>query len=110
MTQDPQNVLILNSTEIKLLLPMQECIEIMSDALQDLSRGEVIQPLRMVVRPPDAKGVMAMMPAYRRGDDLRVPDCAHSHRGPDVVQLDRFDGISADRILAALVRRILPQR
>ena len=69
MTQDPQNVLILNSTEIKLLLPMQECIEIMSDALQDLSRGEVIQPLRMVVRPPDAKGVMAMMPAYRRGDE-----------------------------------------
>ena len=39
------------------------------DALRDLSRGEVIQPLRMVVRPPDAKGVMAMMPAYRRGDE-----------------------------------------
>jgi ornithine cyclodeaminase len=68
MTHDAQQVLILNSGEIKLLLPMAECIELMSEALKDLSRGEIIQPLRSVVRPPDAKGVMAMMPAYRRGE------------------------------------------
>jgi len=67
MTQDSQKVLVLNSSEIKILLPMSECIELMSDALKDLSRGEVIQPLRMVVRPPEAKGLMAMMPAYRSG-------------------------------------------
>lgn len=46
---------------------MAECIELMSDALKDLSKGELIQPLRMIVRPPDADGVMAMMPAYRQG-------------------------------------------
>jgi ornithine cyclodeaminase len=68
MTHDSQSVLVLNSGEIKLLLPMAECIELMSEALKDLSRGEIIQPLRSVVRPPDAKGVMAMMPAYRRGE------------------------------------------
>ena len=68
MTSDSQQVLVLNSSEIKLLLPMDECIELMSNALMDLSRGEIIQPLRSVVRPPDAKGVMALMPAYRRGE------------------------------------------
>lgn len=68
MNHEYQQVLILNSGEIKLLLPMDECIELMSNALKDLSRGDIIQPLRNVVRPPDAKGVMAMMPAYRRGE------------------------------------------
>lgn len=68
MITDSQHVLVLNSSEIKLLLPMDECIELMAEALKDLSRGEIIQPLRSVVRPPDAKGVMAMMPAYRRGE------------------------------------------
>lgn len=68
MTFDSQRVLFLSSREIKLLLPVNECIELMSDALADLSRGEFLQPLRMVVRPPEARGVMAMMPAYRRGE------------------------------------------
>jgi len=64
---DSQRILVLTSSEIKLLLPMAECIELMSDALKDLSKGELIQPLRSIVRPPDADGVMAMMPAYRQG-------------------------------------------
>jgi ornithine cyclodeaminase/alanine dehydrogenase-like protein (mu-crystallin family) len=66
MDSQTQPVLVLTSSEIKSLLPMRECIEVMSDALADLSRGLLFQPLRMVVRPEEAKGVMAMMPAYRR--------------------------------------------
>lgn len=66
---EPQRVLVLTSSEIKLLLSMTECIEVMSETLKDLSRGELMQPLRMVVRPPDARGVMAMMPAYRCGPE-----------------------------------------
>ena len=42
---------------------MRECIDVMADALADLTRGAFLQPLRMVVRPPEARGVMAMMPA-----------------------------------------------
>jgi ornithine cyclodeaminase/alanine dehydrogenase-like protein (mu-crystallin family) len=64
-----QKVLVLTADEVNLLLSMEVCIELMSDALADLSRGEMLLPLRMVVRPPDARGVMAMMPAYRRGDE-----------------------------------------
>ncbi len=63
-----QKVLVLNADEVNLLLSMEVCIELMSNALADLSRGEMLLPLRMVVRPPDARGVMAMMPAYRRGE------------------------------------------
>jgi ornithine cyclodeaminase len=47
---------------------MTECIELMSDALGALARGEVFQPLRTIIRPPDARGLLGFMPAYRPGD------------------------------------------
>jgi ornithine cyclodeaminase len=62
-------ILILTHSEVEQLLPMSECIMVMEDALGALARGEMHQPLRMVVKPPDASGVIAMMPAYRSGTD-----------------------------------------
>jgi len=47
---------------------MSECIELMSDALASLARGEVYQPLRTIIRPPDARGLLGLMPAYRHGE------------------------------------------
>ena len=47
---------------------MAECIELMSDALSALAREEVYQPLRTIVRPPSARGLLGLMPAYRTGE------------------------------------------
>lgn len=47
---------------------MPECIELMSDALGALARGEVFQPLRAIIRPPEARGLLGLMPAYRHGE------------------------------------------
>ena len=47
---------------------MAECIELMSDALGALARGEVYQPLRTIIRPPEARGLLGLMPAYRHGE------------------------------------------
>lgn len=47
---------------------MHDCIELMADALSALARGEVHQPLRTIVRPPDARGLLGLMPAYRSGE------------------------------------------
>jgi ornithine cyclodeaminase/alanine dehydrogenase-like protein (mu-crystallin family) len=57
-------VLVLTYGEVRALLPMGACIEVMAGALSALARGEVYQPLRTIVRPEGAKGLMAMMPAY----------------------------------------------
>jgi ornithine cyclodeaminase len=62
-------VLVLTAAEVDAHLPMAACIEAMADALAGLARGELFQPLRMVVRPKDAAGLMAMMPAYRGGSE-----------------------------------------
>jgi ornithine cyclodeaminase len=47
---------------------MAECIELMSGALASLARGEVFQPLRTIIRPPEARGLLGLMPAYRHGE------------------------------------------
>ena len=47
---------------------MKECIAVMRDALIKLATGEVHQPLRMIVRPPDAAGGMGLMPSYVSGE------------------------------------------
>ena len=62
-------ILILNHDEVVQLLTMAECIAVMREALIRLARGQVHQPLRMIVRPPDAAGVMGLMPSYMSGDD-----------------------------------------
>jgi ornithine cyclodeaminase len=61
-------ILVLDNRQIRELLPMTECIELMADALSALARGEVFQPLRTIVRPPDARGLLGLMPAYRAGE------------------------------------------
>ncbi len=47
---------------------MHDCIELMADALSALARGEVHQPLRTIIRPPNARGLLGLMPAYRSGE------------------------------------------
>ena len=60
-------ILILNHEEVEELLPIKECIPLMREALLALAAGKVHQPLRTIVRPPDAKGVMGLMPSYMSG-------------------------------------------
>jgi ornithine cyclodeaminase/alanine dehydrogenase-like protein (mu-crystallin family) len=61
-------VLVLGYDEVSRLLPMDECIEVMEEALAALARGEMYLPLRFVVRPPNAAGFMGLMPSYRGGE------------------------------------------
>ncbi|MFY9554862.1 MAG: ornithine cyclodeaminase family protein [Blastocatellia bacterium] len=61
-------VLILTHAEVEHLLPVGDCIPVMEEALADLARGKVHQPLRMIVKPPGAAGDMALMPSYRSGE------------------------------------------
>jgi ornithine cyclodeaminase/alanine dehydrogenase-like protein (mu-crystallin family) len=61
-------ILILNHDEVVELLPMKECIALMREALIKLAAGEAYQPLRTIIRPPGAAGLMGLMPSYVSGD------------------------------------------
>ena len=62
-------VLVLTEGDVHRLLRMDACIEAMADVLAALARGEALQPLRSILRPPGAPGLMASMPAWRGGPD-----------------------------------------
>src|SRR4030095_15403217 len=62
--------LVLNADEVVQLLPIKECIEVMREALIALATGKGHQPLRTIIRPPDAKGAMGLMPSYMSVDDV----------------------------------------
>jgi ornithine cyclodeaminase/alanine dehydrogenase-like protein (mu-crystallin family) len=61
-------VRVLDEHEVRRLLPMGDCIEAMAAALAALEQGEVFNPLRFVIRPPDEPALMGLMPAHRGGD------------------------------------------
>lgn len=56
--------IIISQEEVKALLPMSECVEVMAAAMEALAEGEVILPLRPVLWLPERVGALAMMPAY----------------------------------------------
>jgi ornithine cyclodeaminase/alanine dehydrogenase-like protein (mu-crystallin family) len=58
-------LLVVGADDVKRLLPMEDCIELMASVLTDLARGAVWQPLRFVVRPPEEPSLMGLMPAHR---------------------------------------------
>jgi ornithine cyclodeaminase/alanine dehydrogenase-like protein (mu-crystallin family) len=63
------SLLVLSEHDVERLLSMDACVETMTDVLAALARGELYQPLRFVLRPPDASGLMGFMPAHRTGAD-----------------------------------------
>ena len=68
------SVLVLTHEQVESLMPMNDCLDVMAEALAGLTRGESFQPLRPVVRPPGAKGFMGLMPAWSQaqGYGLKV--------------------------------------
>lgn len=56
--------IIINQQEVKELLPMAACVEVMAAAMRALAEGQVILPLRPVLWLPEKVGALAMMPAY----------------------------------------------
>jgi ornithine cyclodeaminase len=57
-------VLVLSADDVTKLLPMRDCIQVMREALGALAQGEALVPLRMVMRLPDARGFLGVMPGY----------------------------------------------
>lgn len=57
-------MLVLARADVERLLTMPKCIALMQEALASLARGEVVLPLRTVLRVPDSPNVFALMPAY----------------------------------------------
>jgi len=56
--------IILNQQEVRQLLPMAACMDLMEQALAGLGRGEGVNPLRTAMFLPDGSGLLGTMPGY----------------------------------------------
>lgn len=57
-------MLILTRRDVERLLPMPACIRLMAETLSARARGEVVQPLRTIIRIPGGTGLFGTMPAF----------------------------------------------
>ena len=55
---------LLTHRDVRELLPMNECVDVMSTALAALSRGDMVLPLRTMMWLPEKAGLLGLMPAY----------------------------------------------
>jgi ornithine cyclodeaminase/alanine dehydrogenase-like protein (mu-crystallin family) len=77
-------VLIVNQAEVYQLLPMNECMEAMAEALAAISCGKAINPLRHILHLPDKRGLLGLMPSYMEGLNavgLKVVSVFHNNKG-----------------------------
>jgi ornithine cyclodeaminase/alanine dehydrogenase-like protein (mu-crystallin family) len=68
-------LLVLGAADVNDLLTYGECADAMRTALVAFARGEVHQPLRTIIRPPGAAGMVGLMPTY-------APASAHGVAAP----------------------------
>jgi ornithine cyclodeaminase/alanine dehydrogenase-like protein (mu-crystallin family) len=57
-------MLIIPQSLVPELLPMTECIHLMSGTLRAMAEGDAVLPLRSMVWMPDKSGLLGVMPAY----------------------------------------------
>ena len=58
------STLIIDHEQVRRLLPMAECIEVVAAALEALADGEALQPLRSCTWLPDRTGLLGVMPGH----------------------------------------------
>jgi ornithine cyclodeaminase/alanine dehydrogenase-like protein (mu-crystallin family) len=63
-------VLVLSHDDVRAALTPAACFDAMAEVLAAHARGDAYMPLRSVMRPPGAAGLMGLMPAWR-GDGAR---------------------------------------
>jgi ornithine cyclodeaminase/alanine dehydrogenase-like protein (mu-crystallin family) len=61
---------VLRGAEVRKLLPMAECVDLMQRTMIAVSEGRVVLPLRSILVMPGDRGMMGMMPGY-----LADPEC-----------------------------------
>ena len=71
----------LDEHDVAKLLTMEELIPAIAGALEDLSRGDVVQPVRTVVPIADHQGFFGLMPAYRGALGAKLVTFYPNNRG-----------------------------
>jgi ornithine cyclodeaminase len=61
------DILVVNGPEVRRLLPMNQCMDVMAQTLMALGRGDALNPLRTMMSLPEPSGLLVVMPSYMTG-------------------------------------------
>lgn len=85
-------LLVLSARDVRLALSYASCAAAMRAVLAARARGEVFQPLRSVLKPDGAAGLIGLMPAYQAGAGFGLKALCIMPGNP-AVGLDSHQGI-----------------
>jgi ornithine cyclodeaminase/alanine dehydrogenase-like protein (mu-crystallin family) len=86
------DLLVLSGGAVRSVLSYPRCADAMRAALAARARGEVFQPLRSVLKPDGAAGLMATMPSYQPGTGYGLKAITITPGNP-ALGLDTHQGI-----------------
>jgi ornithine cyclodeaminase/alanine dehydrogenase-like protein (mu-crystallin family) len=66
----PMELRVIAGSDMRKLLPYQDCVEVVAEAMRAVSAGKVLMPLRQIMPLPNRLGALGMMPGY-----LGEPEC-----------------------------------
>ena len=87
------NVLMLNRQQVKELLPMRACMDVMAKTFRAYSRGEAIQPLRSMMKVPSSGGILAPMPGYDGASQALAVKLITVFHNEDETKFDSHQGL-----------------
>jgi ornithine cyclodeaminase/alanine dehydrogenase-like protein (mu-crystallin family) len=64
------DVLVIGHADVRRLLPMAACVEVMERAFRSRAAGHTVLPLRTALRLPDRRGLLGLMPAQVEGEAI----------------------------------------
>jgi len=87
------SLLVINQREIRKLLPMRECVEVVRSALIELARGNAQQPLRSMMWLPRQNGSLGVMPASLESSQVFGIKVVSVFPGNENTELDAHQGL-----------------
>jgi alanine dehydrogenase len=85
-------VLLVNQREVPKLLPMNECMEVMEEVLEALTRGDALLPLRSILWLPEKVGALGLMPAALLSSKVLGVKAVTFFWGNEGTELDTHQG------------------
>ncbi len=86
-------LLLVNHKEVRELLGMEACIEVVESALRVLAEGRGDQPLRTAMRLSSGKGMFGLMPAYLGDIDMHAVKAVSVFPGNHGTAYDAHQGV-----------------
>ena len=86
-------ILIVNHQEVGEYLSMQECMDVMTDALKRFGQGRALNPLRSGMWLPDRTGLLGMMPCFLEDPNIMGVKALSVFPGNHGTEYDSHQGL-----------------